>query len=71
MASARLDVKGMTCDHCRSRVEGAVKAVAGVFGVYVDLTDAYAEVDFDDGKTDVGALVEAIRSAGYEAEASG
>jgi len=68
MASVRLNVTGMTCDHCRGRVEGSLKAIAGVYGVYVDLSDACAEVDFDDGKTDQDALVEAVKAAGYQAE---
>ena len=68
MASIRLNVSGMTCDHCRGRVESAVKAVAGVYGVYVDLSEGAAEVDFDDGKTNPEALAEAITTAGYPAK---
>jgi copper chaperone len=71
MASVSLNVSGMTCDHCRGRVESAIKAVAGVYGVYVDLADGSAEVDFDDGKTNWDALVEAVKSAGYQAELAG
>ncbi len=67
MSSVRLDVKGMTCDHCRGRVEEAVKAVAGVFSVFVDLSEAFAEVDFDESKTDSAAIIAAIEAAGYEA----
>lgn len=70
MASVNLKVTGMTCDHCRGRVESAVKAVAGVYGVYVDLAEGFAEVDFDDGKTSQNALVEAVTFAGYQAEVS-
>jgi copper chaperone len=70
MATVNLTVKGMTCDHCRGRVENAVKTVAGVYGVYVDLADGFAEIDFDDDKTSQDALVDAITSAGYEAEMS-
>jgi len=61
----------MTCDHCRGRVESALKAVVGVYGVYVDLADGSAEVDFDDGKASPDTLVGAVQSAGYEAEMSG
>lgn len=68
MASIRLNVSGMTCDHCRGRVESAVKAVAGVYGVYVDLSEGSAEVDFDDGKTNPETLAEAITTAGYPAK---
>ena len=52
-------------------MESAVKAVAGVYGVYVDLAEGSAEVDFDDGKTNQDTLVEAITSAGYPAEIAG
>lgn len=68
MASIRLNVSGMTCAHCRGRVEGAVKAVAGVYGVYVDLSEGSAEVDFDGGKTNPEALAEVITTAGYPAK---
>ena len=63
-------VTGMTCDHCRGRVEGAIKGVVGVYGVYVDLAEGFAEVDFDDSKTKQDAIVDAIQSAGYGAEIS-
>ena len=70
MVSVRLSVSGMTCDHCRRRVESALKGKAGVYGVYVDLAEGSAEVDFDDGKTSQDELVEAVTSAGYTAEIS-
>lgn len=70
MASVRLGVSGMTCDHCRGRVENAIKAVVGVYGVYVDLARGVAEVDFDDGKTSRSVLLDAVNSAGYEAKVS-
>lgn len=67
MAKISLRVTGMTCDHCRGRVENALNTVPGVYGVYVDLAEGLAEIDFDDGKTGSDALVEAVKSAGYEA----
>ena len=68
MARLNLRVSGMTCDHCRGRVEAALKAVAGVYGVYVDLDDGIAEIDFDENKSGPDALVEAVKTSGYEAE---
>jgi copper chaperone len=68
MARVTLEVSGMTCDHCRGSVESALTAVSGVFGVYVDLGEAFAEVDFDENKTGPDALVEAVKTAGYEAK---
>jgi len=58
----------MTCDHCKGKVEQALNGVSGVFGVFVDLADGSAEVDFDGGKVASEDLVEAVRGAGYEAQ---
>jgi copper chaperone CopZ len=49
-------------------VETALNGVSGVYGVYVDLDGGFAEVDFDEAKTDAGALVGAVKSVGYEAD---
>ncbi len=68
MASVRLNVSGMTCDHCKGKVEQALNGVSGVYGVFVDLADGSAEVDFDDGKVTSEALVETVKGAGYEAQ---
>ena len=69
MASATLKIGGMTCDHCRTTVEDALKGVPGTFGaaVFLDDGDGEAEVDFDDGKASIDLYIRAIESAGYTA----
>ena len=71
MASIHLNVSGMTCGHCRKRVEDALNAVKGVFGASVDLEGASADVDYDPNSVTVDALTEAVESAGYQATTSG
>ncbi len=66
MATIRLSVTGMTCGHCKQRVEQALKGVSGVYGVFVDLAGNSAEADCDDTVSDQ-ALFDAVKSAGYEA----
>ena len=68
MASVRLNVSGMTCNHCKVKVEQALSGTFGVYGVFVDLPDGAAEVDYDDGKVTSDALVKAVKGAGYEAQ---
>ncbi|MFQ5702468.1 MAG: heavy-metal-associated domain-containing protein [Gemmatimonadales bacterium] len=68
MASVRIDVSGMTCDHCRGRVEAALKAVEGVYAVFVDLDGGFAEVDFDDKRADPDSLAGAVTETGYGAK---
>ena len=58
-----LNVKGMMCMHCVAHVEKALKAVAGVDQVEVDLEAGTASVT---GTADRQALVAAVTEAGYE-----
>lgn len=68
MAALRLTITGMTCDHCRSKVEAALKEVSGVYGVYVDLEGGAAEVDYNDSRAKPEAMAAAVDKVGYGAE---
>ncbi|WP_206915830.1 heavy-metal-associated domain-containing protein [Alicyclobacillus suci] len=68
MATATITVKGMTCGGCVNSVTKALKAVDGVQEANVDLQGQNATVTFDDSKTSVAALKEAVEDAGYDAE---
>jgi len=71
MASAKLSVSGMTCDHCRTKVERALRGVPGVYSAVVDLADGEAEVDFDDDALTAAQLIAAVEGAGYGAKLAG
>jgi Cu+-exporting ATPase len=62
-----LPVLGMTCASCQHHVETALSAAAGVESARVDLMGNRASVVFDPGATSPAKLIEAIRSAGYDA----
>ncbi len=59
-----LPVEGMTCASCVSRVERALKAVAGVQTAVVNLATERADITFT-GLSDPLAAVHAIENAGY------
>ncbi|MBR8154587.1 copper-translocating P-type ATPase [Burkholderia cenocepacia] len=65
-ASIELDIDGMTCASCVSRVEKALAKVPGVTRASVNLATERATVDASD---DVSAaqLVDAVKQAGYGA----
>ena len=65
----RLDfpVLGMTCAACASRVERKLSKAPGVAAAAVNYGTEKATVEFDPGATDAGALVAAVRGAGYDA----
>ena len=59
-----IKVGGMSCQHCVAAVDKAVRAVPGVAGAVVDLTAGAVKVS---GSFDRQQVVEAIKTAGYEA----
>ncbi len=65
---ADLDVTGMTCAACVTRVEKALKSVPGVLDARVNLADGHAVVDLADGSGgDASALIAAVDATGYQA----
>lgn len=68
MATATITVKGMTCGGCVTSVTKALTGVQGVQEAKVDLEGAKATVTFDESKTNVGSLKEAVEDAGYDTE---
>ncbi|HTM17788.1 MAG TPA: HAD-IC family P-type ATPase, partial [Terracidiphilus sp.] len=65
--SLTLPVIGMTCAACQHHVESALKETAGVKSAHVDLMANRATVVFDPEEASPENLLEAIRSAGYDA----
>jgi Cu+-exporting ATPase len=63
-----LGVTGMHCAACVTRVEKAIRSVPGVVDAEVGLATESARVRFR-GAPDVRAVQEAVRAAGYGAEA--
>jgi P-type Cu+ transporter len=65
--SITLPILGMTCASCQHHVEEALRSTAGVESARVDLIAHRASVIFDPGLAVPQKLVDAIRSAGYDA----
>lgn len=62
-----LDIKGMTCASCVSRVERALKKDDGVISASVNLATEKANVVYDNSKLDAAKVVSLVSKAGYEA----
>lgn len=65
METIRLKVEGMTCGHCRSSVEKALRGVAGVKEVQVLLEEHQATIRGE--RLEVKALIAAVEASGFEA----
>ena len=67
MAHEKFDVGGMTCAACQAHVEKAVRGVAGVSDVTVNLLSGSMAVDYDEASTSPDAICQAVDRAGYSA----
>ena len=66
MSELTLSVPDISCGHCKSSIEGAVGALAGIDRVEVAIDDKTVDIAFDDAVVDLDAIVEAIEEQGYE-----
>ncbi|MDQ7041342.1 MAG: heavy metal-associated domain-containing protein [Rhodothermus sp.] len=62
-----LDVQGMTCEACSQAVVYALQRLEGVQDAIVTLEPPEARVRFNPEQVSVEQLMEAVRSAGFEA----
>ena len=67
METIHLVVSGMTCGACVKHVEKAIKSIAGVSEVEVDLTSGSVKVEGDVSKN-VNAIITALEEDGYPAK---
>jgi Cu+-exporting ATPase len=65
MESVTLDVEGMTCAACASRVEKSIRSVDGVATVAVNLASGKATVSYEPGLTTVKQVISAVEEVGY------
>ena len=53
------------CDNCKTSLEGAVSALAGVDNVEVTITDATIDVTYQDETVELDSIKKAIEEQGY------
>jgi copper chaperone CopZ len=70
MQTELLNVTGMTCGGCTSKVTHALKAIAGVGDVNVSLSAGEATVQYDERQTSPDKLKSALKGAGYGVDAT-
>lgn len=65
MAQVALRITGMTCGHCVAAVTKALRSVAGVESVEVNLEKGQGLIK---GHAEVAQLIKAVEKEGYEAK---
>ncbi|KHL69002.1 MULTISPECIES: heavy-metal-associated domain-containing protein [Pseudomonas] len=68
MTAIELMVEGMTCGNCAKHVDEALRPLAGVQNVEVDLAGGRVRIT---GDADSAALIAALDDAGYPARLAG
>ena len=68
MITTTLRVDGMTCGGCVASVTKVLGSTPGVETSQVDLAGKSASITFDPTMTSIGALIERINNAGFEAK---
>ena len=66
MANSELTVPGMSCDACRSAIDGALSDLPGVTAVKVDLERKLVSIEHDEHQASIDQLVDAVTEQGYE-----
>ncbi|MCB1476428.1 MAG: heavy metal translocating P-type ATPase [Rhodobiaceae bacterium] len=63
----QLDIDGMHCGNCASRVETALNAVPGVLSASVNAASESARIEVAEGVVQIRDLIAAVEGAGYKA----
>ena len=67
-SATRLRVHGMNCGACARKVTVAAQTVPTVQSVEVDVEGQLARIHWDPAGVDIGAVSQAVESAGYRVE---
>ncbi len=67
LETVSVEVKGMSCASCVSRVEKVLLKVEGITHASVNLASEKAEVSFDADLVQAEKILSVINQAGYEA----
>jgi copper ion binding protein len=68
MIKQRFEIIGMHCTGCVMAVEGAIEDLSGVKSANANYAKQHADVEYDDTKVSVDAILAAVAEAGYEAQ---
>lgn len=67
----RMDIGGMTCINCQNKIEKALISTKGVVKANVSYRRGFAEIEYDDNKTNEKKLIKVIENLDYKVITSG
>ena len=66
MTDITLSVPDISCDHCKTSIEGAVSPLAGVETASVAIDARTVDITYDANAIGVEAIIDAIEEQGYD-----
>lgn len=69
MTERKLFVPDISCDHCKTSIEGAVSELKGVEAVWVDVPAKTVDLSYDEGTVTLDNIIKAMVDVGYEVPA--
>jgi copper chaperone len=66
MTSKTLSVPDISCEHCKSSIEGAVAELTGIESVEVHIDPKTVDLSFDDAAVSLDTIIGAIEESGYD-----
>lgn len=66
MTTISVSVPDISCDHCKSSIEGAVSLLEGVNRVEVHIEPRTVDLEFDEDTVGFDAIVQTIEDQGYD-----
>lgn len=66
MTTQTISVPGISCDHCKMSIEGAVSALDGIESVEVEIEPRTVNLSYDESTVGMEEIKAAIEAAGYE-----
>ena len=66
MKEVKLNIEGMHCTGCSTRLEKVLNNVDGVEGAKVNLEEKKADIKYDETQVSEKELIEAVEDAGFK-----
>lgn len=66
MKEVKLNIEGMHCTGCSTRLEKVLNNVDGVKGAKVSLEEKKADIKYDETQVSEKELIEAVEDAGFK-----
>ena len=69
MTERKLFVPDISCDHCKTSIEGAVSELKGVEAVSVDIPSRTVDLSYNEAAVSLENMIKAMVDVGYEVPA--